>query len=77
MDQLTTIFSAINGVVWGPLMLILLFGVGIYLQCLGGEGIKIPIRVHVLFPIFWILSIIQVMSLLEANAYFFFFEFFT
>lgn len=46
-------------------------------QCLGGEGIKIPIRVHVLFPIFWILSIIQVMSLLEANAYFFFFEFFT
>ncbi len=41
MDQLTTIFSAINGVVWGPLMLILLFGVGIYLQL----GLKLmPIR---------------------------------
>ncbi|NWN82758.1 MAG: sodium:alanine symporter family protein [Halomonas sp.] len=32
METLNTIFSAINGVVWGPLMLILLLGVGIYLQ---------------------------------------------
>lgn len=32
METLTTIFSSINGVVWGPLMLVLLLGVGIYLQ---------------------------------------------
>ncbi|WP_110709355.1 sodium:alanine symporter family protein [Salinicola sp. CR57] len=41
MEQLNAVFSAINGVVWGPLMLILLFGVGIYLQL----GLKLmPIR---------------------------------
>ena len=41
METLTGIFTAINGVVWGPLMLILLLGVGIYLQA----GLKImPIR---------------------------------
>lgn len=41
MDTLTTIFGAINGVVWGPLMLILLLGVGLYLQI----GLKLmPIR---------------------------------
>lgn len=32
METLTTIFSSINSVVWGPLMLVLLLGVGIYLQ---------------------------------------------
>ncbi|WP_110665098.1 alanine/glycine:cation symporter family protein [Salinicola halophilus] len=32
MELLNTLFSAINSVVWGPLMLILLFGVGLYLQ---------------------------------------------
>lgn len=41
MDALNNIFSAINGVVWGPVMLVLLLGVGIYLQI----GLKImPIR---------------------------------
>lgn len=41
MEALNNIFTAINGVVWGPLMLILLLGVGIYLQA----GLKImPIR---------------------------------
>ncbi|GKW50418.1 alanine/glycine:cation symporter family protein [Halomonas sp. NCCP-2165] len=41
MEALTNLFSAINGVVWGPLMLILLLGVGIYLQA----GLKLmPIR---------------------------------
>lgn len=32
MEILTNIFTAINGVVWGPLMLVLLLGVGLYLQ---------------------------------------------
>lgn len=41
METLNSIFSAINGVVWGPLMLILLLGVGLYLQI----GLKLmPIR---------------------------------
>lgn len=41
MEALNSIFSAINGVVWGPLMLILLLGVGVYLQA----GLKLlPIR---------------------------------
>ncbi|WP_163575873.1 alanine/glycine:cation symporter family protein [Halomonas faecis] len=41
METLNSIFTAINGVVWGPLMLILLLGVGIYLQL----GLKLmPIR---------------------------------
>ena len=41
METLTNIFGSINGVVWGPLMLILLLGVGVYLQI----GLKLmPIR---------------------------------
>ncbi|WP_280563846.1 sodium:alanine symporter family protein [Chromohalobacter sp. 48-RD10] len=41
METLNAIFSAINDVVWGPLMLILLLGVGVYLQL----GLKLmPIR---------------------------------
>ena len=32
METLNNLFGAINGVVWGPLMLILLLGVGLYLQ---------------------------------------------
>ena len=28
MEMISSVFSAINGVVWGPLMLILLLGVG-------------------------------------------------
>lgn len=41
METLNNIFTQINGVVWGPLMLILLLGVGIYLQL----GLKLlPIR---------------------------------
>lgn len=41
MEFLTGVFTAINGVVWGPLMLILLLGVGLYLQI----GLKLmPIR---------------------------------
>ena len=41
METLNSLFGAINGVVWGPLMLILLLGVGIYLQI----GLKLmPIR---------------------------------
>ncbi|MEQ6888030.1 sodium:alanine symporter family protein [Halomonas sp. CS7] len=41
METLTNILSAIEGVVWGPLMLVLLLGVGLYLQI----GLKLlPIR---------------------------------
>ncbi len=41
VETLTSLLGAINGVVWGPLMLILLLGVGIYLQI----GLKLmPIR---------------------------------
>ncbi|WP_458527061.1 alanine/glycine:cation symporter family protein [Onishia taeanensis] len=41
MEAITSIFSAIEGVVWGPLMLVLLLGVGLYLQA----GLKlVPIR---------------------------------
>ncbi|MCA1769891.1 MAG: sodium:alanine symporter family protein, partial [Halomonas sp.] len=41
METLTSMFGSINGVVWGPLMLILLLGVGLYLQI----GLKLmPIR---------------------------------
>ncbi|GHA85841.1 alanine/glycine:cation symporter family protein [Modicisalibacter luteus] len=41
METLTSILSAIEGVVWGPLMLMLLLGVGLYLQV----GLKVmPIR---------------------------------
>ncbi|WP_168013048.1 alanine/glycine:cation symporter family protein [Halomonas salinarum] len=41
MEAITSIFSAIEGVVWGPLMLVLLLGVGLYLQA----GLRlIPIR---------------------------------
>ncbi|WP_043525894.1 alanine/glycine:cation symporter family protein [Litchfieldella xinjiangensis] len=41
METLNGVFSAINGVVWGPLMLVLLLGVGLYLQL----GLKLmPIR---------------------------------
>ncbi|WP_459870708.1 alanine/glycine:cation symporter family protein [Halomonas shantousis] len=41
METLNSLFGAINGVVWGPLMLVLLLGVGIYLQA----GLKLmPIR---------------------------------
>ena len=41
METLTSLFGAINGVVWGPVMLVLLLGVGIYLQL----GLKLmPIR---------------------------------
>ncbi|WP_245391849.1 alanine/glycine:cation symporter family protein [Salinicola aestuarinus] len=32
MELLNSFFSAINSVVWGPVMLVLLFGVGLYLQ---------------------------------------------
>ena len=41
MEMISSVFSAINGVVWGPLMLILLLGVGFYLQA----GLKgMPLR---------------------------------
>ncbi|GAB2712046.1 alanine/glycine:cation symporter family protein [Halomonas garicola] len=41
METLNSLFQAINGVVWGPLMLLLLLGVGLYLQA----GLKLmPIR---------------------------------
>ena len=41
MEAMTNLFQAINGVVWGPVMLILLLGVGLYLQA----GLKaMPIR---------------------------------
>jgi len=41
VETLNNIFGAINGVVWGPIMLVLLLGVGIYLQL----GLKLlPIR---------------------------------
>ena len=41
MEAITSFFSAVEGVVWGPLMLVLLLGVGLYLQA----GLKlVPIR---------------------------------
>ena len=41
VETLNAIFGAINGVVWGPLMLVLILGVGLYLQL----GLKLlPIR---------------------------------
>jgi len=41
VETLTNLLSAIEGVVWGPLMLVLLLGVGLYLQA----GLKVmPIR---------------------------------
>ncbi|OBX36459.1 hypothetical protein A8U91_00801 [Halomonas elongata] len=41
METLTNILTTIEGVVWGPLMLLLLLGVGLYLQL----GLKLlPIR---------------------------------
>ncbi|SDF98148.1 alanine or glycine:cation symporter, AGCS family [Onishia taeanensis] len=41
MEAITSFFSAVEGVVWGPLMLVLLLGVGLYLQM----GLKlVPIR---------------------------------
>lgn len=41
METLSGVFGAINGVVWGPLMLVLLLGVGLYLQI----GLKLmPVR---------------------------------
>ncbi|MCM5703420.1 alanine/glycine:cation symporter family protein [Larsenimonas salina] len=41
MEQVTAIVNSINGVVWGPLMLLLLLGVGIFLQV----GLKLmPVR---------------------------------
>ncbi|MGC3875137.1 alanine/glycine:cation symporter family protein [Halomonas sp. GXIMD04776] len=41
METLTGIFTAVENVVWGPLMLVLLLGVGLYLQL----GLKLlPIR---------------------------------
>ena len=32
METLTNIVNAINGVVWGPLMLVLILGVGLFLM---------------------------------------------
>jgi AGCS family alanine or glycine:cation symporter len=32
MESLTSIFNAINGVVWGPMMLVLILGVGLFLM---------------------------------------------
>lgn len=51
MDQLNTLFGAINAVVWGPVMLVLLFGVGLYLQL----GLKLmPLRkLGVGFGLLW------------------------
>ena len=41
METLTNAVNAINGVVWGPLMLVLILGTGLFLQV----GLKIlPIR---------------------------------
>ena len=41
MEALTNAVSAINGVVWGPLMLVLILGTGLFLQA----GLKfLPIR---------------------------------
>lgn len=51
LEILSSIFSAINGVVWGPLMLILLLGVGLYLQA----GLRLmPIRkIGMGFKLMW------------------------
>ncbi|WP_106478252.1 alanine/glycine:cation symporter family protein [Phytohalomonas tamaricis] len=41
METLNALFTVINGVVWGPVMLVLLLGVGLYLQL----GLKLmPVR---------------------------------
>lgn len=51
METLNGIFSSINGVVWGPLMLVLILGVGFYLQL----GLKfLPVRkLHIGFSLLW------------------------
>lgn len=33
MDFISNIVNAVNGFVWGPVMLVLLVGTGIYLTC--------------------------------------------
>lgn len=51
METLNGIFSSINGVVWGPLMLVLILGVGFYLQL----GLRfLPIRkLRMGFSLLW------------------------
>ena len=51
MEALTNAVNAINGVVWGPLMLVLILGTGLFLQI----GLKIlPIRKLVFgFKLLW------------------------
>ena len=36
MEIITTVNSAINGFVWGPIMLALLVGTGVFLTCRTG-----------------------------------------
>ena len=44
MEALTSLVNAVNGVVWGPMMLVLILGTGLFLQV----GLKIlPIRLRV------------------------------
>ena len=41
MDLIVSVNSAINGFVWGPVMMVLLIGTGILMACLhpgGGRG---------------------------------------
>ena len=51
MEALTTIVNEINGVVWGPLMLVLILGTGLFLQV----GLKVmPIRkIPAAFRLMW------------------------
>ena len=41
MELMTSLFSSLNGIVWGPLMLVLILGTGLFLM-LGLRGM--PVR---------------------------------
>jgi AGCS family alanine or glycine:cation symporter len=51
MEALTNFVDAVNGIVWGPLMLVLILGTGLFLQA----GLKVmPIRkIPSAFKLLW------------------------
>ena len=51
MEQMTAIVQSINGVVWGPVMLILLLGVGLFLQA--GLRLMPVLRLGTGFSMLW------------------------
>ncbi len=51
MEMLTELFSAINGIVWGPMMLVLILGVGLFLQL--GLRLMPILRLGTGFKLMW------------------------